>query len=76
MLKTEHETTVFSDEGDDTLGGRLSMARDAAGISLESLASQLGVGQETMIAWNPTVRNRNHPFWSKWPPCSAFHRLG
>ncbi|MDL2407291.1 helix-turn-helix transcriptional regulator [Rhizobium calliandrae] len=51
MLKTEQETTVFSDEGDDTLGGRLSMARDAAGISLESLASQLGVRQETMIAW-------------------------
>lgn len=51
MLKTEHETTVFSDEGDDTLGGRISMARDAAGISLESLANQLGVKQETMLAW-------------------------
>jgi HTH-type transcriptional regulator, cell division transcriptional repressor len=51
MLKTEHETTVFSDESDDTLGGRLSMARDAAGISLESLASQLGVRRETVLAW-------------------------
>jgi transcriptional regulator with XRE-family HTH domain len=51
MLKTEHETTVFSDESDDTLGGRISMARDAAGISLESLAGQLGVNQETMLAW-------------------------
>ncbi|MBM7047881.1 MULTISPECIES: helix-turn-helix domain-containing protein [Rhizobium] len=51
MFKTEQETTVFSDEGDDTLGGRLSMARDAAGISLETLASQLGVSEETMLAW-------------------------
>ncbi|MDE1996240.1 MAG: helix-turn-helix domain-containing protein [Rhizobiaceae bacterium] len=51
MLKTEHETTVFSDESDDTLGGRLSMARDAAVISVESLASQLGVGRETVLAW-------------------------
>ncbi|MBB3607817.1 helix-turn-helix transcriptional regulator [Rhizobium sp. BK602] len=51
MLKTEQETTVFSDEGDDTLGGRISMARDAAGINLESLAHQLGVKRETMLAW-------------------------
>lgn len=51
MFKPEQETTVFSDEGDDTLGGRLSMARDAAGISLETLASQLGVSEETMLAW-------------------------
>lgn len=51
MFKTEQETTVFSDEGDDTLGGRLSMARDAAGINLETLANQLGVSEETMLAW-------------------------
>lgn len=51
MFKTEQETTVFSDEGDDTLGGRLSMARDAAGVSLTTLASQLGVSEETMLAW-------------------------
>ncbi|WP_267550698.1 helix-turn-helix domain-containing protein [Rhizobium rhizogenes] len=51
MFKTEQETTVFSDEGGDTLGGRLSMARDAAGINLETLANQLGVSEETMLAW-------------------------
>ena len=51
MLKTEHEITVFSEENDDTLGGRLSSALDAAGISAESLANQLGVRQETVIAW-------------------------
>jgi transcriptional regulator with XRE-family HTH domain len=51
MFKTEQETTIFSDEGDDTLGGRLSMARDAAGINLQTLANQLGVSEETMLAW-------------------------
>ncbi|MFT3999758.1 MAG: helix-turn-helix transcriptional regulator [Rhizobium sp.] len=51
MFKPEQETTVFSDEGDDTLGGRLSMARDSAGVSLATLASQLGVSEETMLAW-------------------------
>jgi transcriptional regulator with XRE-family HTH domain len=51
MLKTENEITVFSEENDDTLGGRLSSALDAAGISAESLANQLGVRQETVIAW-------------------------
>jgi transcriptional regulator with XRE-family HTH domain len=51
MMKAEKETIVFSDESDDTLGGRLSMARDAAGISLESLAMQLGVQRETVLAW-------------------------
>jgi transcriptional regulator with XRE-family HTH domain len=51
MLKTEHEITIFSEENDDTLGGRLSSALDAAGISAESLANQLGVREETVIAW-------------------------
>jgi HTH-type transcriptional regulator, cell division transcriptional repressor len=51
MLKTEHEITVFSEENDDTLGGRLSSALDAAGISAESLANQLGVREETVVAW-------------------------
>ena len=51
MLKAQRETTVFSDESDDTLGGRLSSARDAAGISVESFANQLGVRRETLLAW-------------------------
>ncbi|KAA0697496.1 XRE family transcriptional regulator [Neorhizobium sp. P12A] len=51
MLKTEQQINVFSDEGDDTLGGRLSSARDAAGISIGSLANQLGVQEETVLAW-------------------------
>jgi HTH-type transcriptional regulator, cell division transcriptional repressor len=51
MLKVGQETTVFSDAGDDTLGGRLSSARDAAGITVELLAGQLGVRKETILAW-------------------------
>jgi len=51
MLKVGQETTVFSDAGDDTLGGRLSAARDAAGITVELLAGQLGVRKETILAW-------------------------
>jgi transcriptional regulator with XRE-family HTH domain len=51
MLKTEHEIIVLSEENDDTLGGRLSSALEAAGISAETLANRLGVRQETVVAW-------------------------
>lgn len=51
MLKSERETVVLSDESDDTLGGRLSFARDAAGISVESMAERIGVRRETVLAW-------------------------
>ncbi len=51
MLKTEYETTVLSEDSDDTLGGRLSAARDAAGIGIEALAERLGVRRETVLAW-------------------------
>jgi Predicted transcriptional regulators len=43
--------SFFPDASDDTLGGRLSMARDAAGITLSALSSQLGVRRETLQAW-------------------------
>ncbi|MBO3760497.1 helix-turn-helix domain-containing protein [Ciceribacter sp. L1K22] len=39
------------DASDDTLGGRLSSARDAVGVSLADLANQLGVRHETLQAW-------------------------
>ncbi|MBR0555445.1 helix-turn-helix domain-containing protein [Ciceribacter sp. L1K23] len=41
----------FPDASDDTLGGRLSSARDAVGVSLADLANQLGVRHETLQAW-------------------------
>ncbi len=60
MLKTERQITVFSDEGDDTFGGRLSFARDAAGITIESLANRLGVQDEAVLAWE-CDRSEPHP---------------
>jgi len=43
--------TNNSDDSDDTLGGRLSTARDSAGIEMNTLANHLGVKRETMQAW-------------------------
>ncbi|MBS9719672.1 helix-turn-helix domain-containing protein [Tianweitania sp. BSSL-BM11] len=36
---------------DDTLGGRISLARDNAGLSIEDAADQLGVLVESWTAW-------------------------
>ncbi|TKT76814.1 helix-turn-helix transcriptional regulator [Aquamicrobium sp. LC103] len=45
-------TTIYSETPDfDTLGGRLSRARDATGISSQQLARRLGVQQSTIQAW-------------------------
>jgi transcriptional regulator with XRE-family HTH domain len=44
--------TIYSgNSDDDTLGGRLSRAREAAGISAAAFARQLGVRKETLLAW-------------------------
>ncbi|QLF70561.1 helix-turn-helix transcriptional regulator [Peteryoungia desertarenae] len=39
------------DASDDTLGGRLSAARDAAGVSVGDLANRVGVKRESLLAW-------------------------
>ncbi|MCJ8518729.1 transcriptional regulator with XRE-family HTH domain [Pseudorhizobium tarimense] len=36
---------------DDTLGGRISLARDAAALSVEEMASILGVEERTWSSW-------------------------
>ncbi|HEX2148090.1 MAG TPA: helix-turn-helix transcriptional regulator, partial [Pseudorhizobium sp.] len=36
---------------DDTLGGRLSLARDAATLSAEEIAAILGVERQTWMNW-------------------------
>lgn len=52
-------TTIYSDlPDDDTLGGRLSRARDSAGISTAQLARRIGVQIETLEAWE---RDRAQP---------------
>ena len=44
--------TIYSEIPDtDTLGGRLSRARDAVGLSAAQLARRLGVQSSTIQAW-------------------------
>ncbi|EKF17877.1 helix-turn-helix domain-containing protein [Nitratireductor pacificus] len=45
-------TDIYSDTPDrDTMGGRLSRARDAIGLSVAELARRLGVKAATIQAW-------------------------
>lgn len=45
-------TTIYSETPDtDTLGGRLSRARDAVGLSTAQLARRIGVQTSTIQAW-------------------------
>lgn len=48
-----HDTVnIYSQKPDfDTMGGRLSRARDAAGLSITELARRLGVKNSTLQAW-------------------------
>lgn len=58
-LSTETMIARLRNTGDgDTLGGRIWRARDALGLSVKELADQLGVGTETVAAWE---RDRMEP---------------
>ena len=47
-----HNATIFSETADDdTLGGRISLARDVAALSVEETASIVGVETETWTNW-------------------------
>jgi len=49
---TMAEATIFSSPPDtDTLGGRLSRARDSSGMSAAQFARRLGVKTATVQAW-------------------------
>lgn len=41
----------MTDSSDDTLGGRLSAARDASGLSLADVANRIGVKRDHLLAW-------------------------
>jgi transcriptional regulator with XRE-family HTH domain len=41
----------MTDSSDDTLGGRLSAARDSSGLSLADVANRIGVKRENLLAW-------------------------
>ncbi|PZU80382.1 MAG: transcriptional regulator [Shinella sp.] len=51
ILTPRDRVSLFPDASDDTLGGRLSAARDTAGISPDALADRLGVPCETLLEW-------------------------
>lgn len=51
MTNLSIQAARLQDDCDDTLGGRLSMARDAASIDLSTLANRLGVRKETLQSW-------------------------
>ena len=52
VRRVPDSTSIFDDEPDfDTFGGRLSRARDAAGLSARELAWRLGVKTTTIKAW-------------------------
>ncbi len=51
---------VISDASDDTMGGRLSLARDLAGVPLGEIANHLGVAADTIQAWE-TDRDEPRP---------------
>jgi transcriptional regulator with XRE-family HTH domain len=44
--------TIFYENNDDTtLGGRVSHAREASGLTIQEVISRLGVRKETYMAW-------------------------
>lgn len=52
LFSTESAIERLRQTGDgDTLGGRISRARDAANLSTKELASKLGVRSETITSW-------------------------
>ncbi len=40
-----------ADATDDTIGGRISLARDAINLSIEQISAIAGVTEETWISW-------------------------
>ena len=52
-------TNIYEESPDlDTIGGRLSRAREASGLSIKQLAMRLGVKTATVQAWES---DRSHP---------------
>lgn len=61
-MATRKTFTRITDASDDTLGGRLSMARDSIGLSLADAANRIGVKRDTLLAWEA---DRSEPRPSK-----------
>jgi transcriptional regulator with XRE-family HTH domain len=52
-MRSEHAPLPTTDDfaADDTLGGRIVQAREAAGLTSNEVAAQLGVAAKTMANW-------------------------
>lgn len=50
---------------DDTIGGRISLARDARDISVDEAASRIGIEPDTWSAWE---NDRAEPYLSRVGP--------
>ncbi|MFN3719479.1 MAG: helix-turn-helix domain-containing protein [Rhizobium rhizophilum] len=50
-MPAHNDFSRMTDSSDDTLGGRLSAARDASGLSLPDVANRIGVKRENLLAW-------------------------
>lgn len=46
-----HDETTLAATADDTIGGRISLARDAAGLTIEKISAIAGVTIETWTNW-------------------------
>ncbi|KRD67011.1 helix-turn-helix domain-containing protein [Ensifer sp. Root278] len=51
MLNDTLAPRVARDTSDDTIGGRISLARDAVGFTVEQISAVAGVTEETWTSW-------------------------
>ncbi|HEV7318158.1 MAG TPA: helix-turn-helix transcriptional regulator [Ensifer sp.] len=51
MLNDMLAPHAMADGADDTIGGRISLARDTIGLSVEQIAAIAGVTEETWTNW-------------------------
>ena len=53
-----NRSIFHSNEEDTTLGGRISMARETSGLSVDQVVKRLGVRAKTYEAWRLTDPSR------------------
>ncbi|HEV7310277.1 helix-turn-helix transcriptional regulator [Ensifer sp.] len=51
MLNDTLAPRALADSTDDTIGGRISLARDAIGLSVGQISAIAGVTEETWTSW-------------------------
>lgn len=51
MLNDTLAPRLARDTSDDTIGGRISLARDAVGLTVAQISAVVGVTEETWSSW-------------------------